>query len=126
MGGNCSYDSKAGLVPMDKRTHNDTEYRIDQHKVLLSRENEKLSKNILNSNSLDATYLIAKRCADDTIQIHSINIFDGHHLSYEINIIFDSNGNIVPFNNGKGTHAHSWEKDMNTGKLGRKSHSKNC
>lgn len=124
MGGNSSYSKGWGDVPNNKRTHEETGYLIDCHKVLLTKENYRLSKNILNSNSANATYIIAKKLKDGTIQAHSINIFDGHNLKYEINLVFDSNGNIVSsYNNGKGSHAHLWSKYTN-GILRRVSHDK--
>lgn len=46
------------------------------------------------------------------------------NYSYEINLEFDSKGNVIPFNNGKGSHAHIWQKDSSDGKLKRKSHDK--
>ena len=61
MGGNSSYSKGWGDVPNNKRTHEETGYLIDCHKVLLTKENYRLSKNILNSNSANATYIIAKK-----------------------------------------------------------------
>lgn len=81
-------------------------------------------KNILNSNSRNAVYIIARKKSDGTIEAHSVNVFKGHNLSYEINIEFDSKGNVIPFNNGKGSHAHIWKEDPADGKLKRKSHDK--
>lgn len=124
MGGNSSYSEEWGGVPDVKRTHTESNYRIEGHKVVFCTENTGQKKNILNSNSTDATYIIGTKQADGTIQVHSVNIFKGHDLSYEINLEFDSKGNILPFNNGKGSHAHTWQKDTKDGKLKRKSHDK--
>lgn len=127
MGGNSSYNKEWGGVPKAKRTHEDTGYRIDGHKVVIFKEGSERKKNILNSNTANATYLIAKKYPDGTIEVHGVNMFKGHDLSYEINLEFDENGNLKPFNNGSGSHAHIWTKDPSDGKLKRKSHDKkNC
>lgn len=125
MGGNSSYSKEWGGVPTGQRTHTDSNYRIEGHKVVYFKDNCRQKKNILNSNSTDAIYLIAQKHSDATIEINSVNVFKGHHLSYEINLVFDSNGNIMPFNDGKGSHAHIWQKDPADGILKRKSHDKN-
>ena len=122
MGGNCSYSAEWGGVPAAQRSHTDTNYKVDGHKVLLQIDNNEQIKNILNSNSDSPIYLIAKTNKDGCIQIESINVFDGHNLSYEINLVFDENGDIVPFNGTKGTHAHQWSLNPETGMLERKSH----
>lgn len=44
MGGNGAYIASEGGVPMRNRTHNDTEYRIDGHKVLVQAGNPKQKK----------------------------------------------------------------------------------
>lgn len=127
MGGNSSYSKGWGGVPNARRTHEETGYRIYGHKVVVFKQDDERMKNILNSNSANTTYIIAKKSSDGTIEVHSINVFKGYNLSYEINLAFDNNGNIIPFNNSKGSHAHKWEKDSNDGKLKRKSHDKkNC
>ena len=69
MGANGSYDKNLGGVPKDKRTHTETGYTVLGHKVLLQTGKEKQTSNILNSNSKDATYLIAKLNEDDTLTI---------------------------------------------------------
>ena len=122
MGGNGSYSKAWGGVPDAQRSHKDTKFKIGGHKVLLQTDNYNQIKNILNSNSANAIYLIAKANNDGFIKVESINVFEGHNLSYEINLVFDSNGNIVPFSEGKGTHAHKWSMNEKTGTLGRKSH----
>lgn len=70
------------------------------------------------------SYIIGTKQPDGTIQVHSVNVFNRHDLAYEINLEFDSKGNVIPFNNGKGSHAHTWQKDSSDGKLKRKSHDK--
>lgn len=124
MGGNGSYSKGWGGVPTGKRTHTETNYRIEGHKVVYFTEKGEQKKNILNSNSSDAIYIIGTKQPDGTIQVHSVNVFKGHDLAYEINLEFDSKGNVIPFNNGKGSHAHTWQKDSSVGKLKRKSHDK--
>lgn len=124
MGGNSSYSKEWGRVPSGKLTHTDTHHCIDGHKIVLSTLNPMQNKNILNSNSSNATYIIAKKQKDGTIEINSINVFKKHEIDYEINLKFDSQGNILPFNNGKGSHAHLWYKDSKSGELKRESHDK--
>lgn len=124
MGGNSSYSKGWGGVPIGQRTHTDTNYRIEGHKVVYFTKNDKQKKNILNSNSRDAIYLIAQKKKDGTIEIHSVNVFIGHDLAYEINLEFDAEGNIKMFDNGQGSHAHTWLKDPSNGLLGRVSHDK--
>lgn len=124
MGGNSSYSEDWGGVPEVKRTHDETGYCVERHKVLVAKGNPKQKKNILNSNSENATYIIAKRGKDGTIMAESINVYKGHELCYEINLVFDSKGNIVPFNGGKGSHAHHWYKNSSDGNLKRQRHDK--
>ena len=69
MGGNGSYDKKLGGVPKKKRTHIETSYTVMGHKVLLQKGIEYQTKNILNANSPDSTYLIAKLNDDSTLTI---------------------------------------------------------
>lgn len=123
MGGNSSYNKGWGGVPVAQRTHIDSNYRIDGHKVVYFSQNVEQRKNIINSNSANAIYLLATK-EEGILKIHSINVFDGHHLSYEINLEFDDNGNLIPFGKGKGSHAHEWKLDPTDGKLKRKSHDK--
>lgn len=59
MGGNGSYDKVLGGVVEGKRTHYDTGYRIDGHKVVIFKENTSHDKFIMNSNSEHPIYLIA-------------------------------------------------------------------
>ena len=61
MGGNGAYIASEGGVPMRNRTHNDTEYRIDGHKVLVQAGNPKQKKTPMNSNSENPIYLFVER-----------------------------------------------------------------
>ena len=85
MGANGSYDKKLGGVPKDKRTHKETGYTIMGHKVLLQVANDDQTKNILNSNSEDSTYLIAKLNEDKTVTVWDVNINTSHKIGTEIN-----------------------------------------
>ena len=58
MGGNSSYSEDLRKVPLDKRSHTDTNMRIGGHKILLQVKNMKQNKNILYSNSDNPIYLI--------------------------------------------------------------------
>ena len=120
MGGNGSYDKKLGGVPKKKRTHVETGYTVMGHKVLLQKGIEDQTKNILNANSPDSTYLIAKLNDDSTLTILNINFNIGNKIGTEINLVFDSHGNLVPYNGKKtGSHSHQWVEQP-TGKMGRK------
>ena len=120
MGANGSYDKNLGGVPKDKRTHTETGYTIDGHKVLVQTGNEDQTKNIMNSNSKDSIYLMAKLNEDGTLSILNVNANKGHKIGTEINLVFDSHGNIVPYNGKKsGSHSHQWE-EKSDGNMGRK------
>ena len=124
MGGNSSYSKSLRGVPDAKRTHTDTNTRVDGHKVLLQTKNNKQSKNILISNSENPIYLIA-RLEEGNIQIQSINVFKNHEINLEINLEYDTKGNALPFSptNMKGSHAHFWFQD-DKGMFKRKQHDK--
>lgn len=122
MGGNGSYSKDFRGIPNVKRTHTDTNTRVDGHKVLLQKGNAKQSKNILNSNSESPIYLIAK-VKDGVIEVQSINVFKKHEISLEINLEYDAKGNVIPFSEGnkRGSHAHLWDRDE-MGNFNRKEH----
>lgn len=120
MGANGSYDKNLGGVPEDKRTHTETGYTVLGHKVLLQTGKENQTKNIMNSHSKDSTYLMAKLNEDDTLTILNVNINNNHKIGTEINLVFDTHGNLIPYNGGKnGSHSHQWEEGSN-GIMGRK------
>ena len=124
MGGNGSYDKKLGGVPKKKRTHLETGYTVMGHKVLLQKGIEDQTKNILNANSPDSTYLIAKLNEDGTLTILNVNANKDHKIGTEINLVFDTHGNPVPFNGKKsGSHSHQWV-EQSDGNMGRKPVSK--
>ncbi len=111
MGANGSYDKKLGGVPKDKRTHTETGYTVMGHKVLLQTGIESQTKNIMNSNSDNSIYLMAKLNEDGTLTILNVNTNKNHKISTEINLVFDSQGNLVPYNGKKsGSHSHQWEE----------------
>ena len=120
MGGNGSYDKTKGGVPKRKRTHTETGYTIDGHKVLVQTGNESQTKNIMNSNSKDSIYLMAKLNEDGTLTILNVNANKGHKIGTEINLVFDTHGNLIPFNGKKsGSHSHQWV-EQSDGNMGRK------
>ena len=109
MGANGSYDKNLGGVPKDKRTHTETGYTVLGHKVLLQTGTEDQTSNILNSNSPNSTYLMAKLNEDDTLTILNINVNKGHKIKVDINLKFDSHGNLIPFNGKESaSHSHEW------------------
>ena len=120
MGANGSYDKKLGGVPKDKRTHTETGYTVLGHMVLLQTGTEDQTSNILNSNSPDSTYLMAKLNEDGTLTILNININKNHKIKMDINLKFDSHGNLIPFNGKESaSHSHKWIERPD-GKMARK------
>ena len=70
---------------------------------------EDQTTNILNSNSPDSTYLMAKLNEDNTLTVLNININEGHKIKIDINLKFDSHGNLIPFNGKESaSHSHKW------------------
>lgn len=109
MGANGSYDKNIGGVPKDKRTHTETGYTVLGHKVLLQIGTEDQTSNILNSNSPDSTYLMAKLNENGTLTILNVNINEGHKIKMDINLKFDSHGNLIPYNGKESaSHSHKW------------------
>ena len=122
MGGNGSYNKSVGGVPTAKRTHTDTGYRIDGHKVLLQTSNNAQTKTPMNSNSEAPIYLIGSRKKNtDEINVSTIAIYKKHKISKTIDLIFDNEGKVIKYKDGKGSHAHDWQTD-DKGYLGRKTH----
>lgn len=122
MGGNNSYSKGWGGVLSASRTHIYSDYKVCGHKVVFSASKAQQRKNILNSNSSNAAYLIATKDKDGILTIHSVNVFKAHELVYEINLEFNAKGDIIPFDGiSKGSHAHYWRRD-GTGRLLRQSH----
>ncbi len=109
MGANGSYDKDLDMVPEESRTHEDTGYKILGHKVLLQEAHNDQVKNVMNSNSSDPVYLIAKTESNGNIKIVNIDDFGDHKIGYEVNLKFDSNGNLLPYNGKEShSHAHTW------------------
>ena len=120
MGANGSYDKKLGGVPKDKRTHTETGYTIMGHKVLLQTGKESQTKNIMNSNTDNSIYLMAKLNEDGTLAIWDININKGNKIKTDINLKFDSHGNLIPYNGKESaSHSHKWIEKPN-GDMARK------
>ena len=125
MGGNGSYSKEFGGVPEARRTHIETEYRIDGHKVLLFGENVEHDKIIMNANSDSPTYLFASvDKKTGKIVVTGIGIYQKEKLSVSVDLKFDSHGNLIPFSkNENGSHSHLWG-EISPGIIGRKSHDK--
>ena len=123
MGGNGSYSKGYRGVPDAKRTHIDTNMRIDGHKILLQKGDVEQSKNIMNANSEKPIYIIARVKGDGTVVVHSVNVFKDHKISVEINFKYDAGGNMIPYskNSSKGSHAHLWYEN-DRGEYKRKQH----
>ena len=127
MGGNSSYSEDLRKVPLDKRSHTDTNMRIGGHKILLQVKNMKQNKNILYSNSDNPIYLIAKADDGGIVQVSTLNVFKNHEISLEINLEFDDKGDFIPYSDSKAkmktSHSHLWYKNSK-GEFGRKRHDK--
>ena len=126
MGGNGSYSKQLGGVPQKSRTHTDTEFRIDGHKVIVLTGNPSHDKIIMNSNSRSPIYLFASLDKKTgKVSVSGIGIYKNHALSRSIDLKFDSDGHAKPFNRGEGgSHSHKWQ-EISPGVYGRKSHDKN-
>ncbi|MBP5424299.1 MAG: hypothetical protein J6Y78_17845 [Paludibacteraceae bacterium] len=123
MGGNGSYSKEFGGVPTNNRTHWDTAYRIDGHKVLVFQDNPSHDKFIMNSNSEKPIYLFASADKNSgQLTISAIGIYEKHALVESIDLKFDNDGNYLPFSEGEsGSHSHKWEETA-PGKFGRVRH----
>ena len=108
MGANGSYDKSIDGVPESMRTHIETGHEIFGHKVLLQDGTEDQTANILNSNSKEPIYLIAKKNQDGSLTILNINDCSNHKIGFEVNLKFDKNGNVLSYN-GKENHSHGHE-----------------
>lgn len=120
MGANGSYDKKTGGVPAGRRTHIETGHKILGHKVLLQEGVSDQTKNIMNSNSESPIYLMAKKNPDGSLTVLNINDFSGHKIGLEINLKYDQNGNVKPFNGKEAnSHSHEWHQ-VDNGDMHRK------
>jgi hypothetical protein len=124
MGGNGSYSKEIGGVPDMARTHVETNFRVGGHKVLLQDKNKMQAQMPMNSNSESPIYLIATINKKGELEIKSFGIYDKHVISKSVDLVFDSKGNLVPYNGtGKATHSHDWV-EISPGIYGRKPHDK--
>lgn len=74
----------------------------------------------MNANTANSIYLMAKMNEDGTLTILNVNVNKGHKIGTEINLVFDSHGNLVPYNGKKsGSHSHQWG-EQSDGNMGRK------
>lgn len=123
MGGNNSYNKTLDRVRGSKRSHQEFHHRIDGHKILLQNRCVRQVKVPVNSNSESPIYLCGRKRKDGSVEISSIGIYKDHKCVGQIDLVFDSKGNLIPFsNNGKGTsHYHNFPQNAKTGEVGRKS-----
>lgn len=126
MGGNGSYSEEFDGVNSKDRTHFDTEYRVEGHKVVVLQDNPGHDKIILNSNSDSPIYLFASVDGNSNVlTISGIGIYEKHKLVESIDLKFDANGDYLPYNEAEnGSHSHKWG-EVAPGIIGRKSHDKN-
>lgn len=127
MGGNYSYNKELGGVSDYKRTHDELRARIEGHKILLQKASDRRVKLPMNSNSESPIYLGAHRKKDGTIEITTFGIYENHKCVGQVDLKFDSKGNLIPFSNdGEGSsHFHKFSEDKSTGLVSRKSGQKN-
>lgn len=122
MGGNGAYSVTLKGVPNSSRTHNEATSRIDGHKILVQKKTETQIKIPMNSNSENPTYLCAKVDKDGNVVISSIAEYKNHKLVKSIDLVFDKNGDYLPYSpDKKSSHSHSWG-ESSSGDVGRKRH----
>lgn len=129
MGGNYSYKKELGGVPEYLRTHDELKSRLEGHKILLQKGNDRRVKIPMNSNSESPIYLGAHRKEDGTIEITTFGIYEKHKCIAQVDLEFDSKGNYKPYVKAdpKTSHSHKFSENPNTGMIGRKSHDfNNC
>ena len=122
MGGNSSYNKTLDRVKGNKRTHCEFHHRINGHKILLQNKNQKQVKLPVNSNSESPIYLCGRRNKKDgAVEIVSIGIYEKHKCIGQIDLKFDSKGDLIPFtNNGeKSSHYHIFPQGNNSNQVGR-------
>lgn len=125
MGANGSFNKEVGGIPAASRTHFETGHKIDGHKVIVQKECPRQVKVPMNSNSESPVYLCAKeqrdRMGNKWYEIKSIGVYKDNKCVGQIDLKFDSNGNVIPYSDTeKGSHYHILsERD---GIVGRKSH----
>ena len=126
MGGNNSYNKTLDRVKGNLRTHREFHYRIEGHKILLQNKNPKQIKMPMNSNSESPIYLIGRKRKDGSIEIASIGIYKNHKCIGQIDLKFDSKGNLIPYsNNGEASsHYHKFSENESSNKVGRRSRDK--
>lgn len=128
MGGNGAYIRSINEVPVEQRTHTDTNYRVGGHKVILQSKSPKQVQIPMNFNSEKPIYLCGKVDKEGVIRVSTIAIYENHAISECIDIETDENGNFIPYDisKKKTSHSHKWFQDFN-GDFGRNKHDrKNC
>ncbi|MDE7442391.1 MAG: hypothetical protein K2M69_09540 [Muribaculaceae bacterium] len=133
MGGNGSFDEEYGGVPEYKRTHTEIEgHTIMGHKVLVPTNNPTRGTAPMNCNTANQIYIIGsvndKRSGDKAgeIKVSSVAFYDGQHISYSVDVKYDSSGKISQYRENTGestTHAHQWH-EVKPGVWGRISRAK--
>lgn len=126
MGANGSHNKTLGRIKAKKRTHREFHDRIDGHKILLQNKNQKHVSLPVNSNSESPIYLGAKKIGNDAVEVSTIGIYENHKLVGQIDLKFDKNGDVIPYQKGNGnsSHFHYFTTDPKTGMVSRKSHDK--
>ena len=93
---------------------------------MVLQENPSHDKIIMNSNSESPLYLFASiNKGTGKLTVSGIGVYKKHKLTESIDLKFDSQGNVLPFNQtDDGSHAHKWI-EVEPGIIGRKKHDKN-
>lgn len=124
MGGNGSYSPSLGYIPLASRTHLEYDQRIEGHKILVQADGMNQRKIPMNANSESPTYLVGSVDKDTgCVKISTIALYESHKLVKTIDMEFDGEGNVIPYQKGqRSSHSHEWSEDI-SGRIGRKSHS---
>lgn len=124
MGGNGSYNKEFGGVLEIDRTHIDTNFKVDGHKVLLQQKNTKQIQMPMNSNSESPIYLIASVDKSGNLVISGFGVYKKHVIAKSVDLVFDKDGDLIPYSESeKSSHAHQWQ-EVSPGIYGRKPHDK--
>lgn len=96
--------------------------RIDGHKILVQVKSPAQIQIPMNSNSENPIYLCGRiNKKTGAVEIVSIGIYKDHKLVKSIDLVYDSKGNIIPYQSGKkSSHEHVWSQDGD-GTVGRRS-----
>lgn len=112
MGGNGSFARRGNNAPTYKYSYTDTNQRIEGHKVLISADDMFHCTHPMNSHSPNPTYIYAEVDRDThQLVVKKISRYEKHKIVESVDLVLDSNGDIVPYNGENGSHMHKWSED---------------